>query len=41
VQKKYLEALKKFDELIVLKKEYFGDKSDSVSLPSRILTVHS
>ncbi len=30
VQKKYLEALKKFDELIVMKKEYFGEKSEGV-----------
>ena len=30
LQKKYLEALKKFDELIVMKKEYFGEKSEGV-----------
>jgi hypothetical protein len=25
-----LEALKKFDELIIMKKDYYGDKADSV-----------
>jgi tetratricopeptide (TPR) repeat protein len=30
LQKKYLEALKKFDELIVIKKDFFGDRSESV-----------
>lgn len=29
-QKKYLESLKKFDELILLKKDVYGDKSESV-----------
>ena len=29
-QRKYLEALKKFDELILMQKELYGDKSEAV-----------
>ena len=28
--RKYLESLKKFDELIVMQKELYGDKSEAV-----------
>jgi hypothetical protein len=34
-QKKYLEALKKFDELIMMQKELYGDKSEAVMKSSQ------
>lgn len=30
LQKKYLESLKKFDEVILMKKELYGEKAESV-----------
>ena len=30
VQRKYLEALKKFDELIAMQKELYGERAESV-----------
>jgi len=30
LQRKYLEALKKFDELIVMQKELYGDRAEAV-----------
>ena len=30
IKRKYLEALKKFDELILMQKELYGDKSEAV-----------
>jgi hypothetical protein len=30
LQRKYLEALKKFDELILMQKELYGDQSEAV-----------
>ena len=35
IQRKYLEALKKFDELIAMQKEMYGDKSDDVMQSSQ------
>jgi len=29
-QKKYLESLKKYDEIILLKKDVYGEKSETV-----------
>ena len=33
--RKYLEALKKFDELIMMQKELYGDKSEAVMKSSQ------
>lgn len=35
IQRKYVDALKKFDELIVHQKELYGDKSESVMKSSQ------
>ena len=32
LQKKYLEALKKYEEVILLKRDTYGDRSETVSL---------
>ena len=34
IQRRYLEALKKFDELIAMQRELYGDRSEPVSKSS-------
>ena len=34
MQKKYLEALKKYEEVILLKRDSYGDRSETVSVLS-------
>ena len=41
VQKKYLEALKKYEEVILLKRDTYGEKSETVSEMSEIDVVPS
>ena len=36
MQKKYLEALKKYEEVIQIKRETYGEKSETVSLFCKI-----
>ena len=38
-QKKYLEALKKYEEVILLKRDLYGDRSETVSVTSKLISV--
>lgn len=40
-QKKYLEALKKYEEVILLKRDCYGDRSETVSITDSFLSIFS
>lgn len=40
-QKKYLEALKKYEEVILLKRDCYGDRSETVSITGSFFSIFS